>query len=215
MTALAAIHVAKKQLGLDEDTYRDVLVRATGKRSAGDMTPAEQDRALAEFRRLGFKPASKAASKRADGPYRKILQAHWIAMWNLGLIPDPSDVGLHGFVKRQTTLDHTRFLIDQEAASAVIEALKARMTRDAKVDWRHDRFLPDWTQSPGYRIAAAQFRILKERDAAFAGFAELQHWLIRTADERPGCGNLVGRMLQQHWIVVMNALGERIRKGKA
>lgn len=31
---LAKIHIARKDLGLDEDTYRAVLIRITGKRSA-------------------------------------------------------------------------------------------------------------------------------------------------------------------------------------
>lgn len=52
---LAKIHKAKKQLGLDETTYRALLARVTGKNSCGDMTTAERNAVIAEFVRLGFK----------------------------------------------------------------------------------------------------------------------------------------------------------------
>ncbi|MFX6292549.1 regulatory protein GemA, partial [Acinetobacter baumannii] len=53
---LARIHQAKKQLGLDEDTYRAVLERVTGQRSAADLSAAGRAAVLAEFERLGFAP---------------------------------------------------------------------------------------------------------------------------------------------------------------
>ena len=51
---LARIHQAKKQLGLDEDTYRAVLERVTGQRSAASLSAAGRAAVLAEFTRLGF-----------------------------------------------------------------------------------------------------------------------------------------------------------------
>lgn len=52
---LAAIHVAKKQLGLDDDTYRDMLFTLTRKRSAGELDQAERQRVLDHLRARGFK----------------------------------------------------------------------------------------------------------------------------------------------------------------
>ena len=52
---LARIHLAKKTLALDEDTYRDLLARVTGQRSAADMTAQQHAEVLAEFARLGFR----------------------------------------------------------------------------------------------------------------------------------------------------------------
>lgn len=51
---LAAIHVAKKQLGMDEDAYRDLLFALTRKRSAGELDQAERRRVLDHFRKLGI-----------------------------------------------------------------------------------------------------------------------------------------------------------------
>ncbi|MGX5056717.1 phage protein GemA/Gp16 family protein [Enterobacter asburiae] len=41
------IHTGKSVLGWDDDTYRDVLARVTGKRSAADCTDTELERVVA------------------------------------------------------------------------------------------------------------------------------------------------------------------------
>lgn len=46
---LAIIHIGKKKLGLDDDTYRDMLEALTGKRSCSNMTPAELRKVIAEM----------------------------------------------------------------------------------------------------------------------------------------------------------------------
>ena len=62
---LGRIHKAKKQLHLDDDTYRSLLKRITGKSSSADMTSAERNAVIAEFTRLGFKEADRAARRKA------------------------------------------------------------------------------------------------------------------------------------------------------
>lgn len=52
---LVRIHMAKSQLGIDEDTYRCLLRRVTGKESSAQMTTDERNAVIAEFVRLGFK----------------------------------------------------------------------------------------------------------------------------------------------------------------
>ena len=62
---LSKIHIAKKDLGLDEETYRALLGRVAGVRSAKDLTPRQTGAVLAEFVRLGWepKPVKKQARK--------------------------------------------------------------------------------------------------------------------------------------------------------
>lgn len=62
---LARIHAGAKQLGLDDCTYRSLLERVTGKRSAGDMNVAERNAVIAELVRLGFKEARRADGRKA------------------------------------------------------------------------------------------------------------------------------------------------------
>jgi len=68
-TELAKIHVAKAQMKLDDDTYRALLERLTGKTSAADLTARERSAVLNEFYRLGWSakshriPDRKAAAR--------------------------------------------------------------------------------------------------------------------------------------------------------
>ena len=152
MTALAMMHVAKRDLGLDDDTYRAVLVRVTGKRSSKDMTDRERQAVLDEFRRQGFKPASKARGKPGrplSGPYAKKAQALWIALWNLGAVEDKRDSALLAFVCRQTGIERTEWILDARHGRSVIEALKSWCVREG-VEWL------DGTRH-GQQIARAQF----------------------------------------------------------
>ncbi|HCA6404271.1 TPA: DUF1018 domain-containing protein, partial [Pseudomonas aeruginosa] len=55
---LAKIHIAKTQLGMDDDTYRALLARVAGVRSAKDLGPRQVDQVLVELQRLGWKPKS-------------------------------------------------------------------------------------------------------------------------------------------------------------
>lgn len=50
---LRAVHASRRQLGLDDDTYRALLERVTGERSAADLDAAQLRRVLHEMRRLG------------------------------------------------------------------------------------------------------------------------------------------------------------------
>lgn len=56
---LAAIHLGKKQLGLDDGTYRDMLFMLTRKRSAGDLDQAERRTVIEHLRQRGFTRAVK------------------------------------------------------------------------------------------------------------------------------------------------------------
>ena len=63
---MAKIHIGKKDLGLDDGTYRDVLWRVTGKRSCKDMTIAQLQDVVKDMEKSGFKP--KAAPKHGKKP---------------------------------------------------------------------------------------------------------------------------------------------------
>ena len=51
---LATIHMGKKALNLDEDTYRDMLEQVTTKRSAKDMTMDDLLKVIQYLDQLGF-----------------------------------------------------------------------------------------------------------------------------------------------------------------
>lgn len=79
--ALAKIHVGKKLLGLDEETYRDLLEAETGRRSASKLDAAGLRRVLARMRADGavFSPGRKSGSGSKSGsrpvPRRDVVVA--------------------------------------------------------------------------------------------------------------------------------------------
>lgn len=64
---LAAIHVAKKQLGLDDDTYRAMLFSVARVSSAADLDHAGRQAVIEHMRKRGFKRSSEAARPRSAG----------------------------------------------------------------------------------------------------------------------------------------------------
>ncbi|MBE7186474.1 MAG: regulatory protein GemA [Methylobacterium mesophilicum] len=185
MSALAAIHVAKKALGLDEDTYRALLSRTTGKSSAADMDEAEREQVLAELRRQGFKGRSTPAKRPVTGRYVKMFQAFWTSGYNLGLIPNNTDAALNAFVVGQTKIAHMSWVKAPAQARKVIEAFKAWFARDAGVVWPKNA---DDGRSRQLAVLDAQLRLLGEPPRDFPAEADL--------------------------VAEMKRLGARIRKGK-
>jgi hypothetical protein len=63
------IHIAKGQLGLDDDTYRDALREMFGAGSSKDLSPAQADQLLDEFKHRGFRIVSRhpRPARRAKG----------------------------------------------------------------------------------------------------------------------------------------------------
>jgi phage gp16-like protein len=157
MSALAKIHIAKKQLGLEDDDYRALLARTTGKSSLRAMSTQEHVQVIKELERIGFKPRHKI-----DGPYAKKLQALWLSAYNLGIVENPSDEAMLGFIKRQTGIEHTRFLRDAADAKKAVEALKGWMAREAGVDWSVSNLCLPWQNDERYKVLAAQARRLQK-----------------------------------------------------
>lgn len=123
--ALAKIHLARKQLNLDEDAYRSVIQRVTGQQSCKGLTDAQLGRVIEEFGRLGFKSKSSTPSER---PAAAKIRALWIELAERGIVQDRSDKALYAFVKRQAGVDRLDWL-EAAAAASVIEALKSWLAR--------------------------------------------------------------------------------------
>lgn len=204
----AAIHVAKKQLGLDDDTYRAKLQKITGKSSTKAMSEPERQKVLQVFRNEGFAPAP--AARRPDGrakltgKYAKKMQALWIAGWNLGVIHDRDDAALRKFIVGRAPIDAAEWLRFAGDAKKAIEPLKIMLARDGGVDWGRSQFMPPYTQVDGFRIAHAQWKTLRTLDAETPDFNQA----VRQIAGGPPSTNFT----DQEWIMVMNELGKRVRK---
>ncbi len=136
---LAKIHLAKKQLGLDDETYRDVVARVSAKfrsepiDSAGAMTEAERRALLDEFVRLGFQVAPPR--ERADdwisispshpgAQHLKKLLACAYDLEQIGAVrANSTRRWIQKFSRKLTGVDRLQWLTPQDA-NKVIEGLK-------------------------------------------------------------------------------------------
>lgn len=130
MKSTAIIHIAKAQLGLEEDAYRALLVRVTGKNSAGAMTEAERQAVIAELKRRGFKVQAKAKSHRkaSEKAWVRLIYALWRSIGEKGGIEDASVEALRSFVKKRTGVADPEWLTYKDA-DPLIRALKAMEAR--------------------------------------------------------------------------------------
>lgn len=63
---LAKIHIAKKDLGMDDTTYRAMLLEVGGKTSAGDLDAFGRSQVLAHLRAHGWKPKRKGGNRQPN-----------------------------------------------------------------------------------------------------------------------------------------------------
>lgn len=127
------IHVAKRDLALDDDSYRAILKRIGKQASAADLTVPELEKVLEYLKRSGFKVRSRnCCLSLADDPQSKMIRGLWLDLASMGVVRNSSESALRAFVARMTRIDLLKWL-STEQASQVIEHLKEwreRVIRD-------------------------------------------------------------------------------------
>jgi phage gp16-like protein len=117
---LARIHIAKKELGLDDATYRGVLRDRYHKESAAYLTPWEATDLIELFRQKGWRPVSFGQLGLIHVLWRKLEAA--------SVLEHGGEEALTGFVEHATSKSDLRRLTVREA-SRVIEILKKWLER--------------------------------------------------------------------------------------
>lgn len=126
---IAKVNIARHQLAMAEDDYRQVLFDETGKLSLRDCTDAQLDALIGRLKRLGFQPLPKAGAKpAAQHPMARKARALWISLHQLGAVHNPSEQALEAFAKRQLGCERLNWARQSEAYR-LIEALKAMAKR--------------------------------------------------------------------------------------
>lgn len=130
---LAQIHIAKAQLGLDEDTYRAIIFTVShGRtRSASDLDWTGRKQLLEHFKSKGWKPAAPKRAKAAK-PVTKgqegMIRALWSELHAADKVRDPSDVALGSWLMRNKWPERVEWLNSWQLERA-IEALKKWLAR--------------------------------------------------------------------------------------
>ncbi len=127
----AKIHIALKELGLDDQNYRDILHWKFKAKSAKELNKRQVTVLLNFFKSKGWKAkAAKQRGRMAADPQSRKIRALWITMHQDGLIKNPSEAALSKYVKRMTGVERLEWCAGYQKAR-VIEALKKWGERSA------------------------------------------------------------------------------------
>lgn len=102
---LATIHLGKKALGLDDDTYRDMLYTVTRKRSSADLDAHERGLVISHLVSRGFqpkpaKPDTPAPARVAKAPPQvRFIYALWALLARNGAVQDKSPSALRAWIR--------------------------------------------------------------------------------------------------------------------
>lgn len=220
----AKIHIAKKDLGLDEDTYRDMIENRYGKRSSKDLSINQLVDLVEHLKGQGFKPKPKRApgkvmpSEDREKLIRKI-RALWVSLHHLGVLRDASEEALASFARRVTGGKETGIAdlawLDGNAAYKVVEALKAMAERDGGVCWEPYRMSssagPVIEHRPRCRVLEAQWRTMAGMKLAqISDTAALAVYARRVANDP--AHKMLSQMREADQDLVIANLGAQIRK---
>lgn len=122
------IHVARRELRMDDDTYRMLLAGMKGldgATSTADLSVPNLMKVLEQLKQRGFKVRPNQSGKRpqANDDQSKKIRSLWLTLHDLGAVRAPSEAALAKFVKSMTRVSALQWL-NAAQASRVIEHLK-------------------------------------------------------------------------------------------
>jgi phage gp16-like protein len=128
------IQKARRDLGLDEETYRQFLESVTGQRSTRGMSRQERWRVVEALKEKGVAFESKTGKGRKDAskddsPQAKLARHLWLTLKSYGVLRDSSEWALLAFVKRTTGVARFEWL-NKGQMDKVIESLKQWVDRE-------------------------------------------------------------------------------------
>jgi len=153
------VHVAKRELTLDEDIYRSVLKDVTGKSSCAKMSIKELEQVLEHFKSVGFTVKKKQVKNKSSTNKRQApklnrsvspesgkIRAIWITMHQQGFVRDGSEQALDNYISRMLNRKklgenisfHCQFLNGQQAYK-VLEIIKNWHKREL-IKWLDEKW---------------------------------------------------------------------------
>lgn len=127
---IAKINIARQQLHMVEDDYRQLLFNATGRTSLRDCSDGQLANMITALKGKGFQPLPTAGprvgrGKHAAGhPVARKARALWLSLHQLGVVRNPAEEALEEFAKRQLKCETFKWARQSEGFR-VIEALKS------------------------------------------------------------------------------------------
>lgn len=128
------IHVARRELGMQEEDYRMMLANMPsleGATSVAKLSVPKLHLVLEQLKAKGFKvvPRQKESIKLADDAQSKLIRHLWLELHTAGKVRDPSESALARFISNNTGVAALQWL-NTKQASGVIERLKKWLDRE-------------------------------------------------------------------------------------
>lgn len=182
------VHVAKRELRLDDDAYRAILQSVIGKKSTSDMQVFELKQLVEHLKKCGFtvkttkKPTIKKDIQQDQHQQSLKIRALWLSLATMGIIRDPSEAALGKWIKRETDVDALAWLSGPQASSC-IEKLKKWNQRIVRT--RAQAFCKAW-------------------DMPFIGITtELRDCVFKMAMKHLGRGAALDTLTKEHCAILM------------
>jgi len=140
---LAKIHIARKELAIDEDSYRQIIrdIGGADSGSSADLDMAGRRRVLQHFRDKGWRskvkgkraPAKAASGKTIMASDRQVclIRCIWISLSHAGIVKDGGEQALRTWIRSMTRRYHPQHVgysapefLPHRVAVVVIENLK-------------------------------------------------------------------------------------------
>ena len=132
---LGKIHMGKKQLKMDRQTYEDMLWQQGHVHSSADLDESGRHKVIKHLEKCGAQFTRRKRSRSATGNASEnqisMINALWANLATAGVVRDPSDAGLRKWLQNATRRQHERRLgwtspkfLPGHVARNVIEQLK-------------------------------------------------------------------------------------------
>lgn len=131
---LAKANIAKAQLGMVEDDYRQLMFDTTGQTRLTKCDDGQVALFLKALQAKGFRPlpSKRGVAPIAQHPMARKARALWISLYHLNVVHNPSEAALEAFAKRQLKCERLVWARQSNGAK-LIEALKDMATRNGWV----------------------------------------------------------------------------------
>jgi phage gp16-like protein len=144
------IHVGRRELQLDEETYRAMLQSVAGVDSSAKLDASGRRNVLDHMKSKGFQVKSNAktaaASRNAADPQYRKIQALWSELARLDAVQVNTEAAIRVYIKRITGVTDFAFCNNAQV-TVIIESLKkwrnrvegANRTVESRSEDAHDR----------------------------------------------------------------------------
>lgn len=129
---LAAIHIAKKDLGWSDDEYRDILWTVCNVRSSAELDMGGRRRFLAHLQSCGWtSPRGRSEAANKGKPWtrpQRLIWSLWQQLGDAGRVEHRDRKALEAWLHRYTGVQKVEWL-NRHQQQLAIEALKAWLAR--------------------------------------------------------------------------------------